>query len=159
MKKFIFTIASILAVTSVFVACSSENDAINYEELTTIQDIGPTIATNIVDYFKDENNISILTKLKDYNINMTYINDNNIILNDNFNNKTFVLTGTLNSITRDNASTEIENRGGKVTSSVTKKTNIVIVGDNPGSKYDKAINLGIEIWNEEKFIELINKDN
>ena len=131
----------------------------NYEELTTIQDIGPTIATNIVDYFKDENNISILTKLKDYNINMTYINDNNIILNDNFNNKTFVLTGTLNSITRDNASTEIENRGGKVTSSVTKKTNIVIVGDNPGSKYDKAINLGIEIWNEEKFIELINKDN
>ena len=88
---------------------------------------------------------------------MIYISNNNVTIDDNFNGKTFVLTGTLNSITRDNASIEIENRGGKVTSSVTKKTSVVVVGDNPGSKYDKAINLGIEIWNEEKFLEMINK--
>ena len=88
---------------------------------------------------------------------MTYISNNNVTIDDNFNGKTFVLTGTLNSITRDNASLEIENRGGKVTSSVTKKTNVVVVGDNPGSKYDKALTLGIEIWNEDKFLELINK--
>ena len=86
---------------------------------------------------------------------MTYIGNSNITLDDSFNGKTFVLTGTLNSITRDNASLEIENRGGKVTSSVTKKTSVVVVGDNPGSKYDKAMTLGIEIWNEEKFLELI----
>lgn len=128
-----------------------------YEELTEIPDIGPTIATNIVEYFKDENNISILNKLKQYNVNMTYITTNNTILDTNFTGKTFVLTGTLNSITRDKASVEIENRGGKVTSSVTKKTNIVIVGDNPGSKYDKAITFGIEIWNEEKFLEILKK--
>lgn len=129
----------------------------NYDELTNIPDIGPTIATNIINYFKDEENISILNKLKEYGVNMTYIGNSNITLDDNFNGKTFVLTGTLNSITRDNASLEIENRGGKVTSSVTKKTSVVVVGDNPGSKYDKAMTLGIEIWNEEKFLELINK--
>lgn len=129
----------------------------NYDELTNIPDIGPTIATNIINYFKDENNISILYKLKDYGVNMTYISNNNVTIDDNFNGKTFVLTGTLNSITRDNASLEIENRGGKVTGSVTKKTNVVVVGDNPGSKYDKALTLGIEIWNEDKFLELINK--
>lgn len=129
----------------------------NYDELTNIPDIGPTIATNIINYFKDENNISILNKLKDYGVNMTYISNNNVTIDDNFNGKTFVLTGTLNSITRDNASLEIENRGGKVTSSVTKKTNVLVVGDNPGSKYDKALTLGIEIWNEDKFLELINK--
>lgn len=130
-----------------------------YEDLTNIPDIGPTIATNIVEYFKDKNNLNIIEKLKNYNINMEYINDNKLILDDNFTGKTFVLTGTLNAITRDKASTEIENRGGKVTNSVTKKTSVVIVGDNPGSKYNKAITLGIEIWNEEKFIELIKKDN
>ena len=125
------------------------------EELTSIPDIGSVIATNIIDYFKDSNNISILNKLKDYGVNMNYISTNNINLDDNFNGKTFVLTGTLNFITRDIASQEIENRGGKVTSSVTKKTSVVIVGENPGSKYDKALTLGTEIWNEEKFIEHI----
>ena len=127
------------------------------EELTNIPDIGGVIATNIIDYFKNEDNISILNKLKDYGVNMTYISNNNVTIDNNFNGKTFVLTGSLNSITRDNASIEIENRGGKVTSSVTKKTSVVIVGDNPGSKYDKAITLGIEIWNEDKFLELIKR--
>lgn len=130
-----------------------------YEELTNIKDIGPIIATNIVTYFKDNNNISIINKLKAYGLNMNYLSNNSLNLDDNFNEKTFVLTGTLNSITRDKATIEIINRGGKTTSSVTKKTNIVIVGDNPGSKYDKALNLGIEIWNEQKFLELLKKDN
>ena len=130
----------------------------DFGELTNIPDIGEVIATNIVEYFNNKDNISILNKLKDYGVNMTYISNSNVTLDNNFDGKTFVLTGTLNSITRDNASIEIENRGGKVTSSVTKKTNVVIVGDNPGSKYDKAITLGIEIWNEEKFLDLI-KDN
>ena len=70
--------------------------------------------------------------------------------------KTFVLTGTLTNITRDKASEIIENNGGKVTSSVTRKTSVVIVGDNPGSKYDKAVSLGIEIWNEEEFLDKVN---
>ena len=127
----------------------------SFSELTNIPDIGEVIASSIIEYFKNEINISILNKLKSYNVNMTYINNNELVIDDNFKDKTFVLTGTLTSITRDKASVEIENRGGKVTSSVTKKTSVVVVGDNPGSKYEKAINLGIEIWNEEKFLELI----
>mgnify|MGYP003485556832 CR=1 FL=1 len=70
---------------------------------------------------------------------------------DNFNGKTFVLTGTLETITRDEASLLIENAGGKVSSSVSAKTYAVIVGENPGSKYTKAKDLNIEIWTEEEF--------
>ena len=125
------------------------------EELVNINDIGPVIAQNIVDYFNDSKNMDIINRLKQYGVNMEYIYDSNYREDDNFKDKTFVLTGTLNNITRNDASLLIENAGGKVTSSVTKKTNVVIVGDNPGSKYDKAISLGIEIWDEDKFLELI----
>ena len=128
----------------------------NVEELTNIHDIGPIIADNIVIYFKDDKNIEVINKLISYGVNTLYI-DTSSNGNENFMGKTFVLTGTLNNITRDKASVLIENSGGKVTSSVTKKTSVVIVGDNPGSKYTKALNLGIEIWNEDKFLELILK--
>ena len=82
---------------------------------------------------------------------MKYLGNEQI--DENFNNKTFVLTGTLEKLTRDEATLEIENRGGKVTSSVTKKTDYVVVGDKPGSKYDKALKLNIEIWSEEQLLE------
>ena len=65
------------------------------------------------------------------------------------------MTGTLSKLTRDEATKIIEDKGGKVTSSVTKKTNYVIVGENPGSKYDKARELNIEIWSEEQLLEKI----
>ena len=73
-------------------------------------------------------------------------------INEIFLDKTFVLTGTLNSLSREKAKDLIESLGGKNTSSVSKNTDVVIVGDSPGSKYDKAKNLGITIWNEEEFI-------
>lgn len=126
------------------------------EELTEIKDIGNVIADNIVNYFRDEFNINIINKLKDYGVNTKYINTNLKKENEYFMDKTFVLTGTLTNITRDKASEIIENNGGKVTSSVTRKTSVVIVGDNPGSKYDKAVSLGIEIWNEEEFLDKVN---
>ena len=128
------------------------------EELTQIPDIGPIIAHNIVDYFKVEENRKIIEKLRDYGINMSYTSGSSLKIDDHFNGKTFVLTGTLMQLTRDVASSWIEERGGKVTSSVTKKTSVVIVGDNPGSKYEKALSLGIEIWNEDQFMDLV-QDN
>ena len=76
-------------------------------------------------------------------------------INELFNNKTFVLTGTLN-MPRDEAKNIIENRGGKVTGSVTSKTDIVVVGENPGSKYEKAKKLNITIWDEDLFANNIN---
>ena len=126
------------------------------EELTIIPDIGDIIAKSIVDYFNDDNNKQIINKLKALNVNMKYINTSNVEEKDDFKGKTFVLTGTLISITRDKASELIENLGGKVSSSVSSKTSVVVVGDNPGSKYEKARSLGITIWQEEEFLDKIN---
>lgn len=128
-----------------------------FQELTAIPDIGPIIAKNIIAYFSDEENQKLIAELKEHNLNMTYLSKEKE-KDANFLGKTFVLTGTLSKITRDEASSLIEDKGGKTTSSVTKKTSVVIVGDNPGSKYDKAINLGIEIWNEEEFLEKLNQE-
>ncbi len=127
-----------------------------YEELSMINDIGEVIAKSVIDYFKDEENILIINKLNEYGVNMN-MQMENIKEDMDFMNKTFVLTGTLNNITRDEASNIIENLGGKVSSSVSSKTSVLIVGDNPGSKYDKARSLGITIWEEEEFLEKINK--
>lgn len=126
------------------------------EELTEINDIGEVIAKSIREYFDDEENIRIINKLKELGINMEYINNSSYEEKDEFKGKTFVLTGTLVSITRDKASEIIESLGGKVSSSVSAKTGVVIVGDNPGSKYDKAVKLNIPIWQEEEFLEKIN---
>ncbi len=127
-----------------------------FEELNSINDIGPIIAKNIVEYFKEEDNIKLINDLKELGINMTYISNNNYTESDEFLNKTFVLTGTLNNITREKATEIIESLGGKVSSSVSKKTSAVILGDNPGSKYDKAVSLNIPIWEEDEFLEKIN---
>lgn len=125
------------------------------EELTDINDVGPIIAKSIREYFSNEDNIRIINKLKDIGVNMNYINNSNYEEKDEFMGKTFVLTGTLVNITRDKASEIIENLGGKVSSSVSKNTSAVIVGDNPGSKYDKAVSLNVPIWKEEEFISKI----
>ena len=129
-----------------------------YEELSQINDIGDIIAKSIVDYFNNEENIEIINKLKEHNINMDYVN-NNYKESEEFLGKTFVLTGTLTNITRDEASTIIENFGGKVSGSVSAKTGVVIVGENPGSKYNKALSLGVTIWQEEEFLEKIKERN
>ena len=127
------------------------------EELTNINDIGSTIASSIVAYFKDEENIEIINKLKNYGVNMTYLDNKNISEDEFFLDKTFVLTGTLYEITRDKASQLIEDLGGKTSSSVSKKTNYVIAGENAGSKYDRAISLKIPIITEEEFMDKIKK--
>jgi len=120
------------------------------EELATIPDIGVTIAQSIKDYFSK--NIELINKLKENNLNMKYIGKVKNI-NELFENKTFVLTGTLTTLSRNEAKELIETLGGKNTSSVSKKTDVVIVGENPGSKYDDAVKLGITIWNEDEFLE------
>ena len=125
------------------------------EELTNISDIGEIIAKSIIEYFKNEENINIINKLKELNVNTEYANNSSYEENDEFKGKTFVLTGTLMSITRDEATAIIENLGGKVSSSVSSKTSCVIVGENPGSKYDKARSLNIPIWQEEEFMDKI----
>lgn len=125
------------------------------DELQEIDDIGLVIAKSIKNYFSDNDNIVLINKLKELNVNMNYLGKE-VSNNSKFYNKTFVLTGSLSLFTRDEARDLIESFGGKTTDSVSKKTSVVIVGDNPGSKYEKAKNLGIEIWSEEDFSNYLN---
>ena len=124
------------------------------EELTNIPDIGGIIAKSIREYFDNTDNLEIINKLKELNVNMNYLGKK-IEKNDNFFGKTFVLTGSLELFTRDEAKDIIESLGGKTVDSVSKKTSVVIVGSNPGSKYTKAKELNIPIWSEEEFKEKI----
>lgn len=127
----------------------------SYEELVNISDIGDIIAKSIINYFSNEDNKNIITKLKQLGVNTTYINNSGYEEKDEFKGKTFVLTGSLVNITRDKASEIIESLEGKVSSSVSSKTSVVVVGDSPGSKYDKALALGIPIWQEDEFLDKI----
>jgi len=124
-----------------------------YDELKEIPDIGDIIAASIVEYFSDEKNVNMIHKLKEYNLNFAYKGKEKQI-DEEFNEKNFVLTGSL-SMSRDDAAALILIRGGKITSSVTSKTDVVVVGESPGSKHDKAVQLGITIWNEEEFLDKI----
>lgn len=124
--------------------------AASEEELTTIPDIGGIIAKSVVEYFNDNHHRSIVEELKEIGLNTKYLGQE-VEENSEFNGKTFVLTGSLQLFTREEAEEKIEQLGGKAASSVSKKTSAVIVGANPGSKYEKAKELGIPIWTEEEF--------
>lgn len=128
------------------------------EELMNIPDIGEIIAKSVTDYFSNSNNLGIIEELKDLGINMTY-KGKKVEQNELFSGKSFVLTGSLTIYTRDEAKEKIESSGGKTVDSVSKKTSVVIVGENPGSKYEKAKNLGIEIWSEQEFKDNLEKTN
>lgn len=121
------------------------------EELTKINDIGNIIAQSIVEYFQNEDNNKILPNLKEIGLNTKYLGKEKQ-LDENFYNKTFVLTGTLDKLTREEASIRIEELGGKTSSSVSKKTSVVVAGHDAGSKLTKANELGITIWNEKELI-------
>ena len=125
-----------------------------YEDLIEIDDVGDIIAKSIIDYFNNQENKNLIEDLKELGLNMNFIGEE-IINNKNFKDKVFVLTGTLETMSRDEAKAIIEKNGGKTSSSVSKKTDAVIAGSNPGSKYDKAKELNVPIWTEEEFKEKI----
>lgn len=125
----------------------------SYDDLIKVKDIGEVIAKSVVEYF--QSNRQLIEELKKHNINMSYLGKTNV--NENFAGKTFVLTGTLSSITRNEAKEKIEELGGNVSGSVSKKTDYVVVGENPGSKYENALKLGIEILTESEFLLKISK--
>ena len=122
------------------------------DELTNINDIGEIIAKSIRKYLDNKDNIKLINELKEVGLNFSY---NEGETNDKLDGMTFVLTGTLEKYKREELTKLLEDKGAKVTSSVTKKTTGVIVGDKPGSKYDKALKLGITIYKEEDIENLI----
>lgn len=126
-----------------------------YEDLVSIRDIGDILAKNIVNYFANPANITLINTLEDMGVNMKYLGAE-VKSNENFTDKKFVITGTLEFMSREEAKALIESYGGKCIDSVSKKTDVVIVGDAPGSKYTKAQELGITIWMEEQFKEIVD---
>lgn len=126
-------------------------------ELQSIPDIGPILAQNIIIFFNTPENIELINNLKSIGMNTTYLGTTTKE-NENFIGKRFVVTGTLEKYTRDEIQALIEENGGLWSSSVTKNTAAVIVGDNPGSKYDKAKELNIPIWSEKDFEEQLKSE-
>lgn len=125
---------------------------VNIDELTNVNDIGEIIAKSVRTYFDDPLNLKLIEDLKNLGLNFEYKNDSS---DDTLSGMTFVLTGTLEKYKREELTKILEDKGAKVTSSVTKKTTGVIVGDKPGSKYDKALKLGVKIYKEEDALNII----
>lgn len=125
-----------------------------YEQLKEIKDIGEVIAKSVYEYFQNEDHLNEIEKLKEAGVRTDYTET--LEQNSLFSGKTFVLTGTLSSITREEAKEKIESQGGNVAGSVSKNTSAVIVGEKPGSKYQKAKELSIPIWDEQTLLEKLN---
>jgi len=130
---------------------------VSVEELIVIDEIGEKMAINIVEYFNNDENIILINELIGQNVNTAFIDSisNNLILEG----MKIVVTGTLVNFSRNEIKDKIIELGGVPTTSVSSKTDFVIIGDNPGSKYDKAISLGIKIIKEEEFINMIKYKN
>lgn len=127
------------------------------ETLTQIDDIGEKMAQSLVTYLQNEDIINLLEKLEQYGVNMRYtgVTKDDIEIHPVFGEKTIVLTGKLTIMSRSEATKALTNLGAKVTSSVTKKTDIVIAGSDAGSKREKADSLGIPVWTEQMMVDAL----
>ncbi|WP_036123461.1 NAD-dependent DNA ligase LigA [Lysinibacillus sphaericus] len=128
------------------------------EQLVAIYEIGDKMASSLVEYFSNEDARAVIERLAEAGVNMTYKGKKvEVAIGDSpFAGKTIVLTGKLEQLTRNEAKAKIEELGGTVTGSVSKKTDLVIAGADAGSKLTKAEQLGIEVWNEDNLIEQLN---
>ena len=129
--------------------------AASVEELDDIPEIGLAVAESVHDWFRDAKNIDLIDRLRIAGVQMEMDAASNAALDERFVGKTFVLTGKLENYTRDEAAKLIEDRGGRVSSSVSKKTDYVVAGEEAGSKLTKAESLGVAILNEEEFRAMI----
>ena len=129
--------------------------AADYDTLIGIQDVGPILANSIVEYFKDTNKLSEVKELVSLGINTEYIGSE-LGSDERLVGKKFVITGSFDFVTRDDIKKFIEDRGGQTSTSVSKNTSVVIVGSEPGKKYDDAVRLNIPIWGENELKEIMN---
>lgn len=132
------------------------------EEIVSLNTIGETIADSVVTYFENEEVHELMQELVDRGVNLEYKGFRQSQLAEiesPFKDKTVVLTGKLVEYTREKAKEKIQNLGGKVTGSVSKKTDIVVAGEDAGSKLTKAKNLGVEVWDEKQMIQAIEESH
>jgi DNA ligase (NAD+) len=132
-------------------------ESASVEELTAIDGVGPVIAESVARFFAVDRNRAVVEKLRDAGVDLSAPRRHVEVPEGagSLIGFTFVLTGSLERLTREDAQAAIEARGGKVTSSVSKKTSYVVVGENPGSKRTKAETLGVPIANEDAFVQLL----
>lgn len=127
----------------------------DYDTLIGIQDVGPILANSVVEYFKDTNKLSEVMALVSLGINTEYIGSE-LGSDERLVGKKFVITGSFDFVTREDIKKFIEDRGGQTSTSVSKNTSVVIVGSEPGKKYDDAVRLNIPIWGENELKEIMN---
>jgi len=128
--------------------------AAKQEELEQVPEVGPKVATSIVEFFSEPANRQLIKKLAKAGVHPTA--EKREVKSDKLAGKTFVFTGTLANRTREEAGAMVQQHGGKLSGSVSNKTNYVVVGTDPGSKYDKAKELGVTILNESEFEKLLD---
>ncbi len=127
------------------------------EELDAIHEIGQTVAVSVFNWMNNPRNQELIKRLKLARVKTEIDGEVNSHLNANFNGKTFVLTGRLENFTRDEAAKLIEERGGRISNSVSKKTDYVVAGDDAGSKLDKAKSLNVKVIDEDEFTLMTNQ--
>ncbi|MDP2684013.1 MAG: NAD-dependent DNA ligase LigA [bacterium] len=143
-----------IAVAKKFLDLNKIMDA-SIEELEEVGDVGPRVAKSIDNYFKKNKNKKLVEDLLGNGVKV--LKEENSSILKKFLNKTFVLTGTLTSLTRDEAKQKIRLLGGDISGSVSKQTDYVVAGDNPGTKYEKAIKLGVKILKESEFLSILKR--
>jgi len=124
--------------------------------LQQVPDVGPVVAQSIAQFFAEPHNRHVVAQLLDAGVGFERM-PRAASLSASVNGRIFVLTGTLPNLSRDEAKERIEAKGGRVTGSVSKKTDYVVAGSDPGSKYDKAVELGIAVLNERGLLELLEE--
>ena len=149
-----------MILTSKFLSIENLINA-TYEELEKIEGIGPKVSNALIKYFKNQENKNLVLTLKKHGLNMNeqIEKKNNETITSLFTNKNIVLTGSLESGSRTKILNILEELGGRINNSITKKTELLIVGANPGSKLDKAKKNNILIMNEEELISELDKIN
>ena len=126
------------------------------DDFLEINDVGPVVAQSLHQFFQEDENKVIINNIIEFGVKWDD-QAQNVTKDQKLNQQTFVVTGTLENFSRDEIKELIENNGGKVSGSVSKKTSYVIIGDNPGSKADKAAELGVKIINEKQLMELLDE--
>lgn len=124
------------------------------EELQAVPDVGPIVASHIANFFQEKHNRDVIAKLLKEGVHWPEVKESKHLP---LTGKTFVITGTLSTMSRDEAKDHLEKLGAKVAGSVSAKTSYVIVGEDPGSKYDKAKELGVDILDDKAFIKFLTQ--
>jgi DNA ligase (NAD+) len=125
------------------------------ERLMTIHEIGPQVALSIFKFFQQKGNQRVLQKLKERGVEYP---SRPRARSKKYEGQTFVFTGTLKTMSREEAASKVESMGGRASSSVSKKTHFVVVGEDPGSKYEKAQALGLKVITEDEFLKMLKQD-